>query len=104
MICKSEQAAITGFLEDTSNLKNGWTPGVFFPETPEEVASLLASAAAEGRRYTIAGNGTGTIGARIPFGDYVIAMQKLDRIGEIEPMGDGRALLCVQPGALLQEV
>ena len=104
MICKSEQAAITGFLEDTSNLKNGWTPGVFFPETPEEVASLLASAAAEGRRYTIAGNGTGTTGARIPFGDYVIAMQKLDRIGEIEPMGDGRALLCVQPGALLQEV
>jgi D-lactate dehydrogenase (cytochrome) len=101
---KSEPSTIADFLEDTSNLKNGWTPGVFFPETPEEVASLLASAVAEGRRYTIAGNGTGTTGARIPFGDYVIAMQKLDRIGEIEPTGDGRALLRVQPGALLQEV
>jgi D-lactate dehydrogenase (cytochrome) len=101
---KSEPATIAGFLEDTSNLKNGWTPGVFFPETPEEVATLLREARANRRRYTVAGNGTGTTGARIPFGDYVIAMQKLDRIGEVEPTGDGRALLRVQGGALLQEV
>lgn len=101
---KSEPAAIAGFLEDTSNLKNGWTPGVFFPETPEEIASLLRNALADARRYTIAGNGTGTTGARIPFGDHVISMQKLDRIGEPEPTGDGRALLRVQGGALLQEV
>lgn len=101
---KNEPAAIAGFLEDTSNLKNGWTPGVFFPETPEEVASLLREAHTEGRRYTIAGNGTGTTGARIPFGDHVIAMQKLDRIDEPEPTDDGQALLLVQGGALLQEV
>ncbi|RXK84612.1 FAD-binding oxidoreductase [Chlorobaculum sp. 24CR] len=101
---KTESATIAGFLEDTSNLKNGWTPGVFFPETPEEVAALLRDAVADARRYTIAGNGTGTTGARIPFGDHVIAMQKLDRIGEPEPAGDGRALLRVQGGALLQDV
>ncbi|MGC8774592.1 MAG: FAD-binding oxidoreductase [Chlorobaculum sp.] len=101
---KNEPAAIAGFLEDTSNLKNGWTPGVFFPETLEEVASLLREAHTEGRRYTIAGNGTGTTGARIPFGDHVIAMQKLDRIDEPEPTSDGRALLRVQGGALLQDV
>lgn len=101
---KTEPATIAAFLEDTSNLKNGWTPGVFFPETPEEVAALLRDAVADGRRYTIAGNGTGTTGARIPFGDHVIAMQKLDRIGEPEPTGDGRALLRVEGGALLQDV
>ena len=104
MICKTEPASIAGFLEDTSNLKNGWTPGVYFPETPEEVAALLRDAASESRRYAIAGNGTGTTGARIPFGDYVIAMQKLDRIGEVEPTGDGLAFLRVQGGALLQDV
>ncbi|UWX57060.1 FAD-binding oxidoreductase [Chlorobaculum sp. MV4-Y] len=101
---KNEPAAIAGFLEDTSNLKNGWTPGVFFPETLEEVAALLRNAHADGRRYTIAGNGTGTTGARIPFGDHVIAMQKLDSIGEVERTGDGRALLRVEGGALLQNV
>jgi D-lactate dehydrogenase (cytochrome) len=101
---KSEPSAIAGFLEDTSNLKNGWTPGVYFPETPEELASLLREALADGRRYTIAGNGTGTTGARIPFGDYVIAMQKLDRIGEVGPLDSERALIRVQGGALLQEV
>jgi len=104
MLLKSEPSAIAAFLEDTSNLKSGWTPGVFFPETLEEVAVLLREAHTDGRRYTIAGNGTGTTGARIPFGDYVIAMQKLDRIGEVEVFGDDKALLHVQGGALLQDV
>jgi len=104
MLLKTEPSATAAFLEDTSNLKNGWTPGVFFPETPEEVATLLREAHADGRRYTIAGNGTGTTGARIPFGDHVIAMQKLDRIGEVEVLDDERALLRVQGGALLQDV
>lgn len=104
MLLKSEPSAIAAFLEDTSNLKNGWTPGVCFPETPEEVASLLREAHGDGRRYTIAGNGTGTTGARIPFGDYVIAMQKLDHIGEVEVLDDDKALLRVEGGALLQDV
>jgi D-lactate dehydrogenase (cytochrome) len=101
---KSEPSAIASFLEDTSNLKHGSTPGVYFPDTPEEVAELLKSAVADGRRYTIAGNGTGTTGARIPFGDYVISMQQLDYVGEVEPTGDGRAVIRVQGGATLQEV
>jgi len=104
MLLKTEPSATAAFLEDTSNLKNGSTPGVFFPETPEEVAALLREARTDGRRYTIAGNGTGTTGARIPFGDYVISMQKLDRIGEVEILDDERALLRVQGGALLQDV
>lgn len=104
MLLKSEPSAIAAFLEDTSNLKNGWTPGVCLPETPEEVSALLREAHDDRRRYTIAGNGTGTTGARIPFGDYVIAMQKLDHIGEVEVLGDDKALLRVEGGALLQDV
>ncbi|NTW52207.1 MAG: FAD-binding oxidoreductase [Chlorobiaceae bacterium] len=104
MIYKDDPSAIAGFLEDTSNLKSGRTPGVFFPESCEEVAQLLRSAAADGRRYTVAGNGTGTTGGRIPLGDYVISMQKLDRIGEVEPVEGGLAVIRVQAGALLQDV
>jgi D-lactate dehydrogenase (cytochrome) len=104
MIYKDDQFAIAGFLEDTSNLKSGRTPGVFFPENCEEVAGLLRNAVADGRRYTVAGNGTGTTGGRIPLGDYVISMQKLDRIGDIEPLEDRLAVIRVQAGALLQEL
>jgi len=96
--------AVQGFLEDTSNLKSGWSPGVFFPESCEEAAGLLRSAVADGRRYMVAGNGTGTTGGRIPFGDYIIAMHRLNHIGEVEQTGEDTAILRVQGGALLQDV
>jgi D-lactate dehydrogenase (cytochrome) len=101
MIYKHDPASIQSFLEDTSNLKSGHTPGVFFPETEDELAGLLKSAIEEHRRFTIAGNGTGTTGGRIPLGEYVISMQKLDRIGEPVPLAGDKAYITVQAGALL---
>ncbi len=105
MISKQEPAAIQGFLEDTSNLKTGWTPGVLFPESGEELAGLLRTAPDDGRRYVVAGNGTGTTGGRIPFGDWVISMQRFDRIGQIRQLGDGQ-LACIRAGAgvMLQDL
>jgi len=104
MIYKNDQASIKGFLEDTSNIKSGHTPGVFFPETVDELSELLKRAVQEHRRFTIAGNGTGTTGGRIPMGDYVISMQKLDRISEPVQISSKTASLTVQSGALLDNV
>lgn len=104
MIYKHDQSSIQGFLEDTSNLKTGHTPGVFFPETVEELEELLKEAALKPRRFTIAGNGTGTTGGRIPMGDYVISMQKLDRIDEPGTLSGEHAIMTVQGGALLENV
>ena len=104
MIYKHDPASIQGFLEDTSNLKTGHTPGVFFPETTDDITELLKGAVKEHRRFTIAGNGTGTTGARIPLGDYVISMQKLDRIGEAVELSKERAYITVQAGALLGDI
>ena len=101
MIYKHDPASIQGFLEDTSNLKSGHTPGVFFPETEDELAELLKSAVEKHRRFTIAGNGTGTTGGRIPLGEHVISMQKLDRMGEPVPISSDRAYITVQAGVLL---
>ena len=104
MIYKQDQASIKGFLEDTSNLKSGHTPGVFFPETISELSELLQNAGKEHHRFTIAGNGTGTTGGRIPFGDYVISMQKLNRIGELVELSSDKAYITVQAGALLDDI
>jgi D-lactate dehydrogenase (cytochrome) len=104
MIYKNDPASLKRFLEDTSNLKTGHTPGVYFPETPEDISQLLREAPVEKRRFTIAGNGTGTTGGRIPMGDYVISLEKLRDIGEIRQTSPGRAVITVQAGALLEEV
>ncbi len=104
MIYKDDPDSIRGFLEDTSNLKSGRTPGVFFPESVDELAGLLKSAIEEHRCFTIAGNGTGTTGGRIPQGEYVISMQKLDRMGEPIALSPDRAYITVQAGVLLEKI
>ena len=104
MIYKNDQASLQGFLEDTSNIKTGHTPGAFFPETIEELANLLKGAVAEGRRFTMSGNGTGTTGGRIPMGDYVISTEKLNHIGDVMQIADDQAYMTVQAGALLGEI
>ncbi len=104
MIYKNDPDLLRGFLEDTSNIQTGHTPGVYFPETSGEVASLFTDRPPAVGSYVVAGNGTGTTGGRIPFGDHVISMEKLDRIGEPVPQEDGTALLTVGPGALLEDI
>jgi D-lactate dehydrogenase (cytochrome) len=104
VISKHDTSAVAGYLEDTSNIRSGWTPCVCLAETIDEIPQLLGKAAREGKRYTIAGNGTGTTGGRIPFGDHVIAMHLLNRIEEIQPVSDNLAILKVQAGAILQDV
>jgi len=104
MIYKDDPASIQAFLSDTSNLKTGKTPGVFFPETYAEVAALLKDGTQGGKRFTIAGNGTGTTGGRIPEGDYVIAMHRLQEIAEPVAISGKEARLTVQAGAVLEKV
>ena len=104
MIYKHDQASLQGFLEDTSNLKSGHTPGAFFPETVTELSELLKRAEGKLRSFTISGNGTGTTGGRIPMGDYVISMQKLDHIGDPKQISIDMAIMTVQAGALLDTV
>lgn len=104
MIFSNDPEAIKSFLEDTSNIRNGATDGVFFPETIAETATLLRNATANGHRFTIAGNGTGTTGGRIPMGGMVISMQKLDHCSDIVEHAPGRASITVQAGVRLETV
>jgi D-lactate dehydrogenase (cytochrome) len=71
------------YLADASNLAGGHAARVVFPETAEEVAGVLAGAAAEGIAVTVSGAGTGVVGGRVPFGGVVLATDRLNRIGEI---------------------
>ncbi len=104
MIYKDDPELIRRFLEDTSNLRNGHTPGVYFPETEDDIAAMLRENSGSGKRFVIAGNGTGTTGGRIPFGDTVISMEKLDRIDDPVLLDKQHAIMTAEGGALLEDV
>ena len=104
MIYKDDPALIQGFLQDTSNIKTGHTPGVYFPESTADLSTLLQKSASSGKRFVIAGNGTGTTGGRIPFGDHVIAMERLNRIEKPFNCSANQAIMTVGAGALLEDI
>lgn len=82
MIRKTSPDEIQGYLTDAANVK-GYCEAVYIPETEAEIASVLKESYENNKSITIAGNGTGLTGARVPMGGVVISTEKLNRILEI---------------------
>ena len=83
MLVKSQLDEIQDYLSDASFVRGGNASQVLFPETAEEVASILHDATKTKTPVTISGAGTGTVAGRVPFGGIVVATDKLNRIGEV---------------------
>src|SRR3989338_10147626 len=77
MIRSSDPDIIRPYLEDASNLSGGFANEVIFPQDEKEVSEILAEASNKKIPVTVAGNGTGLTGARIPFGGIVLSTEKL---------------------------
>jgi D-lactate dehydrogenase (cytochrome) len=75
MIIKTDPSTFTGFLQDASNF-SGHCDAVYFPENTHELIGLLRTAQADGQPVTVAGNGTGVTGGRVPQGGIVVSMEK----------------------------
>lgn len=80
----SDPDIIRPYLEDASNLTGGYASEVVFPEDEKEVSQILQEASHKKIPVTVAGNGTGLTGARIPFGGIVLSTEKLGGIQEIK--------------------
>ncbi|MFY9728117.1 MAG: FAD-binding oxidoreductase [Bryobacteraceae bacterium] len=85
------------YLEDASGYR-GHAERVFAPADESDVAAVLREASARATPVTIAGAGTGVTGARVPFGGWVLSLEKFNRV-EIRP-----GLAVVGAGALLSEL
>lgn len=83
MIIKKDPAVIASYFQDASNLKGGCASEVVFPETQEEIAAFIAGCNLKKTPVTVSGGGTGTAGARIPFGGLALSMERFNKIGEI---------------------
>lgn len=82
MIIKTDQNEIQNFLADASNF-TGNCDAVYFPENAEEIQFILIEANKNKSPVTVAGNGTGLTGARVPKGGIVISTERLNKIFEI---------------------
>lgn len=99
MIIKTSLDEIQNYLTDASNLK-GYCDAVYFPESECDVIEILKEANERKIKVTIAGNGTGLTGARVPQGGIVISTEKINRIIEIN---EKEKTAMVEPGVILAD-
>ncbi len=99
MIKKTDLSEIQNYLVDASNYQ-GKCDGLYFPESKDEVIELIKQANKNRTKITIAGNGTGLTGGRVPEGGILISTEKMNKIIEIN---EKEKYAIVQPGVLLRE-
>lgn len=97
MIIKTNPDEFENFIIDASNFK-GNCEAVYFPENGDDIVSIIKDANANKTKVTVAGNGTGLTGARVPQNGIVIATDKLNKILEINP---SEFYALIEPAVLL---
>lgn len=100
MQVKTATDEIQNYLIDASNLQGGFAEKLFIPETTEEIAEIVKEANEKGIKITVSGARTGTVGGAIPFGGYVISLEKLNEIKEINKAEN---FAIVQSGVILHD-
>jgi D-lactate dehydrogenase (cytochrome) len=99
MIIKKEQDQIRPYLEDASGLNGAHTDKVYLPENYQEVSQILKEASTKKTPITISGGGTGVTGGRLPFIGEVLAMDKLNKILDLN-----NSSITVQAGVPITEI
>jgi D-lactate dehydrogenase (cytochrome) len=97
---KTQPEELQNYLTDASNMRGGHAEKLFIPESTSEIAEILREANEKGIPVTVSGARTGTVGGAVPFGGYIISMERLNKIKSInrESM---RAV--VGPGVILRD-
>src|SRR5687768_5029425 len=98
MRTKTQLEEIQAYLTDASNMPGGYAEKLLVPETSDEIAAILREANGDKIPVTVSGARTGTVGGAIPFGGYVISMERLNRIKTIDRENLSAV---VEPGVIL---
>lgn len=100
MQVKTQLDELQNYLTDASNMPGGHAERLFVPETADDVAEVLREAFEKGVPVTISGARTGTVGGAIPFGGYVISLERLNKIKRIDKE---KMTAVVEPGVVLAD-
>jgi D-lactate dehydrogenase (cytochrome) len=100
MQTKTQPEDLQNYLTDASNMQGGHAEKLFVPESVSEIAAILREANEKGISVTVSGARTGTVGGAVPFGGYVISMERLNKIKSVDRKSK-RAV--VEPGVILRD-
>ena len=98
MQTKTAPEELQSYLTDASNMSGGHAEKLFIPENEEEVVEILRGANASGSPVTISGARTGTVGGAVPFGGYVVSLERMNKIKSIDREN---MTAVVEPGVIL---
>lgn len=98
MQVKTQVDDLQNYLTDASNMQGGHAAKLFIPESEAEIAEILRGANSERIPVTVSGARTGTVGGAIPFGGYVISLERLNKIKNIDRES---MTAVVEPGVVL---
>src|ERR1044071_4707101 len=100
MQTKTQHEDLKNYLTDASNMQGGHADKLFIPETVEEIQEIVREANEKGIPVTVSGARTGTVGGAVPFGGYLISMERLNKIKSV----DREAMRAVvEPGVILRD-
>src|SRR5687768_641671 len=99
MQVKTQLDELQNYLTDASNVQGGHAEKLFIPDSTEEISEILKEANENKIPVTISGARTGTVSGAIPFGGYLISIERLNRIKEIN-----QTSAIVQSGVLLTDL
>jgi D-lactate dehydrogenase (cytochrome) len=98
MQTKTQLEDLQSYLTDASNMPGGHAEKLFVPENEGEIAEILREANEKRISVTISGARTGTVGGAVPFGGWVISLEKMNKIKWIDKKS---MLALVEPGVIL---
>ena len=101
MQVKTAPDEIQDYLKDTSNMPGGHAERLVMPASIEEVQAVLREANESKIPITISGARTGTVGGAIPFGGWIVSLEKLNKIKSVDRAS---MTMAVEAGATLTEV
>lgn len=102
MQTKTQLDELQNYLTDASNLQGGHTEKLFIPENAEEISEILKEANKKNISVTVSGARTGLVGGAVPFGGWLISLEKINKLKSIEKTEDGGRAV-VEAGFLLTD-
>jgi D-lactate dehydrogenase (cytochrome) len=99
MLVKTQTEEFANYLLDASNMQGGHASKLFIPESAGEIADILRNANEAKTPVTISGARTGTVGGAVPFGGYIISLEKLNKVR----IDKASMTAIVEPGVILAD-
>lgn len=101
MQVKTTADQLLDYLRDTSNISGGYAERLLMPASVAEVQQVLRDASAASIPVTVSGARTGTVGGAIPFGGWVVSLEKLRKIKNVDTRS---MVMTAEAGVLLSDV